>query len=328
MRRAGFLIDQIVDMHNLYSAFYNASRQKCNNADVIEYRAKLNDNLQELQKQLLMNEVQVGRYHYFTIYEPKTRLICAASFPERVLHHALMNICHPYFENQLISDSYATRIGKGTYKALEKAAYFGKRYQYYIKFDIRKYFDSISHVVLLQKLGTVFKDESLLQIFRLIIESYASTPNHGLPIGNLTSQYFANFYLSDFDRFIKQTLLIKAYVRYMDDFIIWSNNVSYLSSIIEQVEQYLNQELELQLKIKYANTMQHGLNFLSYRIFHNRIELQQKSKKRFVQKHQLYAEKLDTLEFSQADYQRHCMPLISFTEHASAKGFRKKVFNL
>ncbi len=326
MKRAGNLIAEITDLNNLYYAFYKAAKGKRQKPEVIVYEKFIVEKINLLQQQIQTTDLEIGNYHYFTIYEPKERLICAASFAERVLHHALMNVCHPYFENQLINESYATRLNKGTYKAVEKAKYYSKHYNYYLKLDVRKYFDSISHSILFEKLKTIFKDPDLLEIFRQIIESYHSSDDKGLPIGNLTSQYFANFYLAEFDHFIKQTHQIKPYVRYMDDFILWANSPDELNKLANFIANYLQQNLDLSLKISYINTTTHGLNFLSYRIFQNRIELQQKSKKRFIKKINDYENKLQNGIFAQSDYQRHALPLISFTEKASAKGFRKKVF--
>ncbi|MBN2894100.1 MAG: hypothetical protein JXL97_19675, partial [Bacteroidales bacterium] len=172
MKRAVFLIEQITDLNNLYEAFYKAQKGKKEKQEVVEYKKDLYENLKQLQRQIQTGNLDIGNYHYFTIYEPKERLICAASFPERVLHHSLMNVCHKYFENQQISESYATRIGKGTYKAIEKARFYSKQYKYYLKLDIRKYFDSISHQILMQKLETIFKDKMLLYVFYQIIDSY------------------------------------------------------------------------------------------------------------------------------------------------------------
>ncbi|MEA2043594.1 MAG: reverse transcriptase/maturase family protein [Bacteroidota bacterium] len=336
MKRAGSLIEEITDLNNLYLAFYKASKTKQNNDDVILYKQNLYKNLLELQNQIETGKINTGNYKYFTIYEPKKRLICAASFPERVLHHALMNVCHPIFENQQLSISYATRVNKGTYKALEKALYYSFRNKYYLKLDIRKYFDSISHQILMKKLETIFKDPMLLYLFHQIIDSYQNptgfknsldfTLKKGLPIGNLTSQYFANFYLADFDRFIKQNLHLKSYVRYMDDMLIWSNSAQELNIINETIQLFLLENLQLKLKYHQINTTKHGVNFLSYRIFNTHIELARKSKKRFIKKMDLYDKKLKTGELSQKDFQIRVSALIAFTNHASAKGFRKKVF--
>lgn len=326
MKRAGNLISKITDLNNLYTAYYKAAKGKRKKTTVILYQKFLDEKLRIIQKQIETAQVNIGNYHYFTIYEPKERLICAASFSERVLHHALMNICHPFFENQLINETYATRLNKGTYKAIGKAKYYSKHYKYYLKSDIKKYFNSISHTILIRKLKTVFKDPILLEIFTQIIDSYHISKGKGLPIGNLTSQYFANFYLAKFDRFIKQENQIKPYVRYMDDFIIWAKTPEELNKTYALIKNYLKEQLELELKFSYINTTNHGLNFLSYRIFNNRIELQQKSKKRFIKKIRNYEQKLENGIFSQSEFQRHLIPLISFTEKASAKGFRKKVF--
>ncbi len=327
MKRKGFLITQITDLNNLYKAFYKAKKGKTNKSEIENYQKELYPNLKRLQNEIETGKLVLGNYRYFTIYEPKKRLICAASFAERVLHHALMNVCHPYFENQQINESYATRLNKGTYKAVEKAKYYSKHFRYYIKFDIRKYFDSISHSILMEKLQSVFKDPPLLYLFHQIIESYHSCEGKGLPIGNLTSQYFANFYLAEFDRFIKQTHRIKPYVRYMDDFIIWTNNKSEINKFIELVIDFLKSKLSLNLKIKYSNTCEHGLNFLSYRIFSNRIELHHKSKKRFIEKNTYFLSKLMKNQLSEKEFQVHLQPLTAFTLHASAKGFRRKVYN-
>ncbi len=326
MKRKGYLIDKITDLNNLYLAYYKASKSKKNKKDVKNYAKNLYENLKKLQNQITTGNIEVGNYNYFTIYEPKERLICAASFAERVLHHAIINICHQYFENQLISDTYATRLNKGTYKALDKALYFSYRKKFYLKLDIRKYFDSIDHRILYQKLETIFKDPTLLFIFYQIIDSYHTQTGKGLPIGNLTSQYFANFYLSFYDSFVKHELKIKSFVRYMDDMIIWNNNSKKLTQILQKTEQFLKIELKLDLKIKYINTTKHGLNFLSYRIFDNHIELQRKSKKRFIKKINNFNNKLQQGVLTEIEYQRHILPMIAFTEHASAKGFRRKVF--
>lgn len=182
------------------------------------------------------------------IFDPKERQICAASFAGRVLHHALMNVCHPYFERFLIHDRYATRVGKGTYKAIAKAQHFQKKYRWYAQFDIRKYFYSIDHLILIQKLHRLFKDKQVLEIFEKIIASYETQQGKGIPIGNLTSQYFANMYLGYLDHYIKHTLRFKGYVRYMDDFCIWHDEKTHLKQARIKIETFLAKNLVLQLK--------------------------------------------------------------------------------
>jgi RNA-directed DNA polymerase len=223
MKRVGNLIEEIASYDNLYVAFCKASKSKRNKVEVLKYESNLDINIQLLQEQILSGNIDIGNYHYFTIYDPKERVICAASFPERVLHHAVMNICHPYFEKHLIYHTYATRIGKGTYAALDKAKEFVKRYSWYAKLDVRKYFDSISHDLLFQFLSRMFKDKILLEIFQKIIRSYEVSCGIGIPIGNLSSQYFANYYLSGADHYAKEQLHIGGYVRYMDDILLFED---------------------------------------------------------------------------------------------------------
>ena len=140
MKRQAHLLEEIAEMNNLALAFWKAQKGKSHAPDVALFRSALFQNLQLLRSQLASGKIDVGHYHYFTIYDPKERIICAADFRERVLHHALMNICHPCFEQYQIFDSYACRKNKGTYAALDRAWFFHRKHQYYLKLDVRKYF--------------------------------------------------------------------------------------------------------------------------------------------------------------------------------------------
>jgi len=327
MKRAGKLINKIAEFENLQLAFYKARKGKDAKQEVIEYRKKLDNNLLSLQKQILLTKVKVGNYHFFTIYDPKERQICTASFSERVLHHALMNICHPFFEKQQIFDSYATRKNKGTYAALHRAEHFQKKFKWFLKLDIRKYFDSIGHQILFELLQRKFKDRELLQIFKQIIKSYETENDKGLPIGNLTSQYFANYYLSFADRYIQQELKIPAFVRYMDDIVLWSNNKETLLNAGKIITKFLLEKLSLKLKTYTLNSNTHGLSFLGYRIFENKTKLNTRSKKRFIRKVKAYGNNLKTKHWTQAEYQKHILPLLAYTNYAETKGLRKKIFD-
>ena len=325
MKRAGKLIQQIYRFDNLQLAYYKAKKGKEAKTEVINFAKNLNQNLKQLQKEIETGNVNVGNYHFFTIYEPKERKIVASSFAERVLHHAIMNICHPYFEKYLIYDTYATRKNKGTYKALDRAKIFHKKNKWYLQFDIRKYFDSIDHNILLSMLETMFKDKKLLSIFEKIINSYHTENNKGLPIGNLTSQYFANRYLGGLDHYIKENLKVKHYIRYMDDFVIWHNSKQEIIETGNKIEQFLTKQLALTLKYKKLNQTTHGLSFLSYRLFPNKLILTQKAKKRYKTKIKSNNYKLKTLQWSQKEFAIHTTALTAFTQYAYAKSFRNKV---
>lgn len=325
MKRYGQLIEKIADPDNLRFAFWKAKKGKSQKPDVIAYSENLDANLIQLRQEILSSAPNIGNYHYFKIYDPKERLICAASFHERVLHHALMNICHDAFERFQVYESYATRKGKGTYAALHQAEKHQRRYKWFLKMDIRKYFDSIHHSTLIKLLERRFKDKKVLSIFEQIIASYTTSPNIGLPIGNLTSQYFANYYLAYADRFIKQTLLLPAYVRYMDDMVVWSNDKSELLEARKRIKAFLEQELHLTLKIAYLNRTTHGLDFVGYRLFHSTTTLSKRSQKRFKQKYQAYYQNYTTGKWSEATYQRHILPLLAFTDYSNSNHFRSKI---
>jgi hypothetical protein len=327
MRRANNLLPCIEDMDNLRLAFWKASKGKRYSVSVLEYQTQLEENLQQLKSEVEKGIVEVGNYRYFFVYEPKKREICASAFREQVLHHALMNLCHDYFERRQIFDSYASRKDKGTYAALDRAKKYNKRNDWYLKLDVRKFFASIHHDVLKGQLSGLFKEQRLLAILYQIIDSYESTPDRGLPIGNLTSQYFANQYLSALDHYIKEELRIKAYVRYMDDMVLWSHNKQVLLNAQRAIEDYVESKLRLSLKPMQLNRVEQGLPFLGYRLFPYHVRLLRKSKLRFIKKLQLIYDAKATGEWEDAACQRKVLPLLAFIGHADSSALRKKVIS-
>ena len=322
MKRVGNLIERIADKENLLEAFYKAQRGKQGKDEVCAYRASLWENIDELQQQIQMTDVHVGNYRTFTIHDPKTREIYATDFSEHVLHHAIMNVCHPYFERHFIYDTYATRPNKGVYKALERARKACVRYDYVVKLDVRKYFDNISHVILKKQLGRIFKDECLMVIFGKIIDSHEVTPGKGLPIGNLTSQYLANFYLSSLDHYVKENLHIPIYVRYMDDMLLLSNSLEGLKNAVDNIRQYLL-SLQLVLKPVVLGRTDCGVSFLGYKLFPHKILLNKASKQRFKNKMKNYSANFNKQIWTERQYKEHIVPLLSFASKAYTKNIRK-----
>lgn len=318
-------MERVADPDNLRLAFWKARRGKNHKADVEEYRRQLDSNLVELRRELLSGDVPVGDYRYFRIYDPKERLICAAAFRERVLHHALMNVCHPVFERFQVFDSYATRPGKGQYAALNRAREYTRRYRWFCKLDVRKFFDSIDHETLRGLLCRRFKDPALLGLFRRIIDSYQTAPGRGLPIGNLTSQYFANFYLGHADHYVWEMLHTPAYVRYMDDMVLWHDDKAELLRIVRELTRFVEERLHMTLKPPCINAVDKGIPFLGYVLFPGRVRLNKRSKQRFRCKMNIYDAKLNAGEWSQAEYALHVQPLVAFTRFADARGFRRKL---
>jgi RNA-directed DNA polymerase len=211
VRRVGNIYPRISELNNLRLAFYKAAKGSNSNKDVIEFRQNLDLNLNLLQLQIVNQQCDIGHYRFFRVRDPKPRHICAAAFPERVLHHAIMNICEPIFESYSIVDSYACRKGKGRIKALKRGQEFVRKNRWYLKMDIRRYFDSVDHSTMFRLLQKRIKDPLVLSLFARLLQTYHATPNKGLPIGNLISQHLSNLYLGHFDHWVKQQKKIRSY---------------------------------------------------------------------------------------------------------------------
>jgi retron-type reverse transcriptase len=234
---------EICSWDNLLLAYRLASKGKRGHPNVAAFEYRLEDNLIRLQAELQTRAYHPGRYDSFYIHEPKRRLISAAPFRDRVVHHALCNVIEPVFERCFIADSYANRVGKGTHRALDRVQQFARRYPYVLQCDIRQFFPSIDHVILRDLLARKISDLDVLWLIDRILESgvgvlseeyemvyfpgddlFAALRPRGLPIGNLTSQFWANVYLNSFDHFVKRDLRCKGYVRYVDDFLLFGED--------------------------------------------------------------------------------------------------------
>jgi hypothetical protein len=326
MKRHGQLMPKIADAENLRLAFWKAAKGKRGKADCLGFRERLDENLATLGAELLAGDVSVGDYHYFKVHDPKERLICAAAFRERVLHHALMNVCEPVLERAAIFDSYACRKGKGRLLAVARAQGYARTHRWFLKMDIRKCFDSIHHETLRDLLARKFKDPSVLGVFDRIIDSYHTAPGRGLPIGNLTSQHFTNFYLAPLDRFLKEDLQCGAYVRYMDDFVTWGESGHELRAVCERVRAFLAGELKLELKDNIAiNRTAFGMDFLGYRLFPGTVRLARRSKVRFTRKFRRYEAAHLRGEWSELVLQQRIQALLAFVMPAESGAFRRHV---
>lgn len=328
MKRVGYLMNHIVELDNLCEAYCKARRGKRDRREVVRYAEHLDDNLRQLQRELMSGHVTVGHYRYFVIHDPKERTICAAPFGERVMQHALMNVCHPYFDRTLIDTTFATRKGKGAYAALACAQQALRHYAYTVKLDVRKYYDSISHQVLMAQLHRLFKDARLLQIFESIIDSYHTTPGHGLPIGNLTSQYFANLYLSALDHRVKEVWHVPVYIRYMDDMLLAAQNRTLLRHCVDDMEQYVDQTLALTLKPPIYRRAELGQVFLGYRLMPHCCYLSGRGKRRFRSKLLVYNKLLAQSVWDEQQYAEHILPLLAFALHADSRSFRRACLNI
>jgi RNA-directed DNA polymerase len=298
MKRYGNLWADIISFANLYAAAKQAQRGKRYKQNVLQFNDNLEAELFRLQTELQTQTYQPGTYYTFEILDPKPRMISAAPYRDRVIHHALCNIIAPIFEPTFISTSYANRIGFGSHRALQKFTQYARSSRYILLCDIRKYFPSIDHTILKTLLRHKIKCPDTLWLIDRIIDNSnpQETPldyfpsdtlltplqhRRGLPIGNLTSQLFANIYLNGFDHFIKETLKVKKYLRYMDDFALFSDDPDCLTQMRLDLEAYLD---TLRLKIHPIKSQcfatQQGANFVGFRVLPNYIRVRSDSLRR------------------------------------------------
>lgn len=282
-KRVGFLYSHLTSWSNLYLAYRKACKHKKSKAETAEWMYQCEKNLFILQKELIELRYQPQPYTYFTIREPKERVISVASFRDRVVHHALVNVIEPYFENQFIFDSYATRKKKGLHLAVKSSQKYSRKYTWYLKLDIKKYFASINHDILLSLINRKIKDPKIMNLCEIILNNQTSSmgieENKGLPVGNLTSQFFANIYLNHFDHFVKHELKYRGYIRYMDDFLLLSNDKQKLQNDLKEIETFLKNQLSLKIKEKsiQLNKAENGIPFLGYRVFPKLIRVRKEN---------------------------------------------------
>jgi RNA-directed DNA polymerase len=278
MKRIGYLFEKMCDFHHLFNAYQKALKGSGNTGQGLAFHFHAEKEILTLQRELLTGQYHPRPYTTFKICDPKERIISVAPFRDRVVHHAVVGVLEDLYEKCFIFDSYATRKNKGTHKAIDRAQIFLRNNRFYLKSDIAKYFYSIDHNILLDLIQRKTKDQEFIKVVEKIIRN----GNQGLPIGNLTSQFFANVYLNPLDHFVKETLRARCYVRYMDDFVVFSDAMPSLQNWLGQIAGFLRQHLKLELKSRGTciNTRAHGLSFLGFRIFPSIKRIKQPNLKR------------------------------------------------
>lgn len=321
-------MERICRIDNLYEAFLRAAKGKNGHKVVVEFRERLNCELESIMNDLSTGSYRCGEGNLFTIYDPKKRQIKAAPFRDRVTFHAVMRVCHSVFDKYQIFDSYASRPGKGTYAALERAQMFVRRYGWFAKLDVVKYFDTIDHDVLRRQLCRLFKDAGLLRFFDELIAGYCTLPGKGLPIGNLTSQYFANHYLSPADHYAKEVVGVPAVVRYMDDMLLFADDKNELMAYCRTYSRYVSEVLKLELHPVTMNRTASGLPFLGYVVYPHKLRLNENSKRRFRSKLIAMEKARETGSLGETEYVARVQSMYSFVEKADSIGFRKRTLEI
>ena len=308
------LYDKICSLDNIKLAFRKARKKKSSRQDVQEFEQKLEENLKKIQQELIIETYQPLPLKTFILRDPKTRKISKSDFRDRVVHHAICNLIEPIFEKRFIHDSYANRKRKGTSGAIKRFNQFKRKasnngmkvYEnidykgnldqkynnnyvrgYVLKADIRKYFDTVDHEVLLKILSKKICDQKLMKLIEKILANH-KTPHlgKGMPLGNLTSQFFANIYLNELDMFVKHNLRARHYIRYVDDFFIFHKNREVLQEYKEKINIFLRRNLLLNLHPQKSRIkpLARGLDFLGYRIFYYHVLLRKRNLRKMEQK--------------------------------------------
>lgn len=310
------LYKKIYSIDNLLLAFKKAKKGKSKKDYVISFEYNLVEELNSLQSELKSKTYQPKPLKKFIIHDPKTRTIHSSIFRDRIVHHAIVNLLEPIFDKIFIYDSFASRKNKGTHKAVIRFKYFLRKVSnngqlikkpfnnnsikgFVLKADIRHYFDSIDHQVLINILSKKINDKEFIGLIRIILENFNNSK--GLPLGNYTSQFFANVYLNELDYFIKHDLKAKYYIRYVDDFIILHKNKKRLEYFLKQIKDYLpNLKVELHPDKTKIYPLYKGTTFLGYRIFYHHTLLKKRNIKQFLNKFnvdkKLYKERMITRE--------------------------------
>jgi RNA-directed DNA polymerase len=285
--------EDIISLENLFAAwreFLSGKQSKC---DVQEFSRRLADVIVSLHDNLVNTTYQHGGYEYFRISDPKPRDIHKATVRDRLVHHAIHRVLYPFFARTFIADSYSCQLDKGTHRAIKRFKQFSNKASknntkscWVLKCDIRKFFASIDHRVLIKQLQSYIPDQKIISLLKEVINSFSWQPDKGLPLGNLTSQLFVNVYMTPLDQFVKHKLMAKYYIRYADDFVIMSSDKKWLESLIPKISNFLPDNLKLQLHPQKViiQSLASGVDFLGWVHFPHHRVLRTATKRRMLTK--------------------------------------------
>jgi len=334
----GCSFDKIISFENILDAAYQCRKGKTKASSTLAFFNNLEENVIQIQNELMWGMYQMSAYHHFYVFEPKRRLISAPHFRDRVVHRAIYNIIEQLFDKQYIHDSYACRRGKGTHKGADRAQAFirdverkhGKAFA--LKADISRYFSSIDHHILKSIIDAKIRCSHTKQIlFYIIDNSPCDALGVGIPLGNLTSQIFANIYLNELDRFAKHELKAKNYARYMDDFVIIHHDKAQLHQWRRDIELFLHQQLRLKTNSKtqvfpIAKKNGRALDFLGYRIYSTHRLLRKCTVKRIKTKLKKYRKQYAAGEIQFSDINQNIQSWLGHASHADAHYLKQALF--
>jgi len=341
------LYPSIASFENLYLAYKAAAKGKRGHPEVATFEFNLDQHLLQLEAELRDRSYRPGPYRSFRINEPKPRLISAAPLRDRVVHHALVRVIGPLFESRFIHDSYANRLGKGTHRALDRCQAFARQHRYVLQCDIRQFFPSIDHAIVRGILARIIADEAAMELVGRILEGgigvlsneydmvyfpgddlFAIHRPRGLPIGNLTSQFWANVYLDELDQFVKRTLRVKAYVRYVDDFLLFDDDKGRLWTWKRAIVQFLARlRLTLHGRESTVYPVTNGIPFLGFRLYPRYRRLKRRNGVAFARRFRLCRDALERGQMTQEELNARVQGWVAHAVHGDTYGLRRALLS-
>lgn len=321
---------KLVSIENLFVSWEEFHKGKRKRLDVQIFERHLEDNLFLLSQKLQNKTYRHGGYEEFYVHDPKIRHIHKASVEDRIVHHLLYKFLYQLFDPEFIYDSYSCRLGKGTHKGIDRLEIFARKVSrnytgpcWSLKCDIKKFFASIDQQTLTRLLAQKIENRDVLWLLGQVINSFHSEfgEGKGVPLGNLTSQIFANIYLNELDQYIKHGLKIKYYLRYADDFLILDPHKEYLENLIDPISNFLQDELKLELHPRKVvlRKLDWGIDFLGYIVLSHYRLPKTKTKRRIFQK---LKEKVNSDSLNQS-----LQSYLGYLQHADSYGLREKLKN-
>lgn len=318
-------------------AWQEFKRGKTKKIDIQNFNLKLEDSLFDFYEQLKNKTYQHFHYTSFYIRDPKPRHIHKACVRDRVLHHALFRILYSIFDPSFIFDSYSCRISKGTHRAINRLEQFARKVSknktrncFVLKCDVKRFFDSVDHNILIRLIQKRINDNNALWLIKEIIDSFQMAEGKGLPLGNITSQLFANIYLNELDKFVKHRLRIKYYIRYCDDFVILSNDREYLEKLVPKINTFLKEKLNLSFnsdKIIIRKYLR-GIDFLGYVSFPYYRALRTKTKRRMFRKIEQKIKRLKQDKISEESFNQTIQSYLGLLKHCNSYKLKRKIIYL
>ena len=326
---------KLCSYENLEAAYNKAKNGKTQKQYVREFEEKLKENLTRLRTELLMQSYHPQPLKTFILRDPKTRKISKSAFRDRVVHHAICNLIEPAFDKRFIHDSYANRIGKGTLNAIKRFDEFKRKVSknntlkcYVLKADIKDYFGTVNRATLLDLLRKRIKDDRVMWLIERIITNYRSKDkNKGMPLGNLTSQFFANVYLNELDQYLKHKLRARYYIRYVDDFVILHPSRRTLEQYKSVIDKFLREKLDLKLHPDKSQILklEKGIGFLGFRIFYHHKLLARKNMRRFEKKMEGIKHEYSEGKIDREKVIERLEGWLAYASHANTHKYRKRL---